>query len=186
MLTRSLLAALIAATLTAAPSWANTPGVVTVPRYNVANHHVWRIEISGRGGDYHAYGGWPKGQQWLGVLRSRAQDPHTRRVMRRMTINLRDRWRFARRMDRITPFQEFAIPAPIVGCESNYSYAPPTGITGYGVYALISWEDYDWGRPEQFTMPSPWVPRWAQHIVAHRMWVARGWQPWSASRHCWG
>jgi hypothetical protein len=200
---RSLIA--FVTTLTLALSGASAAeAVVTVPQYKKANQQVWRIQThGGYGGDFHARGGNPKGKQWLGNLRSRAKGPHTRAIMKSMTENRRERWRFVRWVDEVvTPFGESAIPPQIVHCESDWEYEPddPGDIKGYGLYALIDFENYDSrvhvpkrfrrfvGSLERYYMPkyNGVLKPLVQHLVARQMWVEEGEKPWYASKHCWG
>lgn len=136
--------------------------------------------FSARGGDYRAK---PvtKGRRKLKRMRECSRN---RRVHRNRIKSHRSRvesWRFHRRIDRATPFGEWAIPAYIVMCESGGNYRaqnPSSSASGAYQFLTSSWHANGGGR---YASHAAAAPPWAQHLIAHYYYSRAGSSPWECA-----
>lgn len=152
--------------------------VVNRNEYRRGLRRVYRF--SSNGGDYRARPVKPRGRARLARMRqcSPSRGAHVARL-RGVRHRKRD-WRFHRRIDRATPFGEWAIPGSIVMCESggNYRAWNHGGSGASGAYQVMSrtWYAYGGGR---YASAAAFAPPWAQHIVAGRIWRGQGRGAWA-------
>lgn len=165
---RIIPAAIIAATLVLVTE--ADAHIVTVPEYTQALEHVYQYRSAG--GDYRAFGGSQHGRDRLTRWRAHAKGPIARGVMRRDTRRRKSDWRFHRRIDRITPYGEWAIDPAIVMCESggNYTEWNNGGSGASGAYQIMgsTWLAYGGG---EIASAAAYAPPWAQHLIASRIWA---------------
>jgi hypothetical protein len=160
-----------------------TPTCPTNHEYKVVLKRTY--QFSERGGNYRAKKPWPRRVRKLRDIRACQKSNHTGRYpdMRRVLRKRLKEWRFHRYIDRITPYGEWAIPPYIVYKESRYHYAVWNrgGSGASGAYQIMrgTWAA---NGGLKFASDAAYAPPWAQHIVAHRLYISRGTQPWTETR----
>lgn len=149
-------------------------------KYRRALRRVYRFTDAG--GNYRAARVTKKARERLERRRKCAYSKKARSNMRRATKERAKSWRFHRKIDRLTPFGEWAIPAYIVMCESggNYRAWNQSGSDASGAYQFLgsSWRAWGGGR---YASAAAYAPPWAQHIVAARYYRAAGTSPWECA-----
>lgn len=153
--------------------------VVTRAEYRRAIKRTYRF--SHYGGDYRARPTVTNRERRALARMRRCSPTRTAHVARLRGVRQRKRaWRFHRRIDRITPFGEWAIPTSIVMCEShgNYRAWNNGGSGASGAYQIMArtWYAYGGGR---YASAAAFAPPWAQHIIASRVWFGQGRAAWS-------
>jgi hypothetical protein len=142
--------------------------------------HVYRY--THRGGDYRAARVTRSDRHRLLRLRECAptREGHYRRLRR--VVARKRTWAFHQRIDRVTPFGEWAIPSYIVMCESggNYRAWNQGGSDASGAYQFLgsSWRAWGGGR---YASAAAHAAPWAQHLVAARYYRAAGTGPWECA-----
>lgn len=137
------------------------------------------------GGDYRA-SSVPRNRLYrIGGMRAcmKRVDRAKYRLMRGAWAKRRTVWAFHARIDRLTPYGEWAVPSYIVGRESGYSYRaynpPPGGCSGNGCIGAYQ-IDADWFSRGCAGMGDPWSPA-AQHQCAAYILRVQGIHAWATA-----
>ena len=113
------------------------------------------------GGDFRAATVIRKQTRALRDLRRNAR----RKMQARKRFRLiRDRWRWHRRIDRVTVYGKWAIPSYVVACESGGAWGAYNPSGAAGPYQIMPM----WGRPFPATTPRTMA---AHHLIAARIWA---------------
>lgn len=162
---------------------------VTAQAFRKFSKQVWRLPA------------WRRGKPPKVVIRAKARKlrcaagPGHRKAIKkrwakdhRAFAKHRKRRFAARRLDALTPYGAYAIPAYIVACEShgdfrayNAGYEPHGPGSGPGgAYQIIAstWAGYG---GLAFAPTAAQASPLAQHIVAGRIWAAEGSSPWACA-----
>lgn len=104
--------------------------------------------------------------------------PQDYRYMLKYWHHRKAQWRLYAYIDRITPYGKWAIPWPIVRCESGGSWRAANPSGAIGPYQLLG-------------HGAPWPVRTLHdkimhHLIALRLWLKSGSAPWSPSGSCSG
>lgn len=115
-----------------------------------------------------------------------ASSRHARRMERWRARYRRERQariRAERRRAAATPYGQWAIPWPIVRCESGGQNHPPNSAGASGYYQDMpgTWKAYGGSTAHAYQ-----ASKAEQDRVNARLYAAEGTGPWVASRHCWG
>lgn len=142
----------------------------------------YRVVSGGNYLHYRIYGrGLHRTQKQRDCWRARGNLKRVKR-MRKMQNERFQEWRFYRKINRLTPYGEWAIPSYIVSCESGGVYTKWNygGSGASGAYQIMggTWRAYGGGA---FASAAAYAPPWAQHIIAHRIYSASGSGPWSCA-----
>lgn len=156
---------------------------VTMHRYHVALR--WALRYGDRGGDYYALSIKPRAAKRVVAMRkcvSEFGSTYQHRLMLRDWRKRKHEWNFARYIDHVTPYGEWAIPTYIVMCESGGDYGVPNkgGSGATGAYQIM---DDTWARQGglRYAKRAMYAPDYAQHIVAGRIWASGGASQWACS-----
>ena len=134
--------------------------------------------FSSRGGNYWASKVTTRRVNYLRSLRRCSPTRESARTRLGWTQRRVKRHRFHRYINQITPYGEWAIPTPIVMCESGGNYrAKNPDSTASGAYQALTstWLAFGGGR---YASQARYAPPWAQHIVGSRIWRGQGRRAW--------
>jgi transglycosylase-like protein len=77
---------------------------------------------------------------------------------------------------------EWAIPAPIVECESGFTNETPNSAGAAGYYQITEWNAKGGSGAPYANEHSKAEQSW----MAHKLEESEGYQPWVSSEGCWG
>jgi hypothetical protein len=147
---------------------------VTMHEYKWVLRHA--VRYSARGGDYHARPIAHKAIKRLVAMRKCASAAEHHVMVHRWRVRMR-RWHLYAYVDAITPFGKWAIPAPIVMCESGGSWRAANPSGAVGPYQLLGW-----GAPYPARTLAQKI---RNHLIARSLYINKGSGPWAASSGCW-